>query len=99
MDPGGHGLFGLILGANITTPLPPRASIVAYRRRQVERRDAVGGADLDDQPGVVGAAELVAELRLVAVQRHQFVAQEILDTGGVIALRRGILPLPLPRLR
>ena len=87
MFPRGLGFLGLVFGADDDAFAAAGPQVVAHRRGQVERRDAVGRADLDDAAGVVGAAELVAELGLVAIQRHQLVAAECLDAGRV-AFRR-----------
>src|SRR5690606_31683666 len=62
---------------------------VADGGREVERRDAERGARLDDAPRLERAAEQVAELRLVAVECDQLVAQEAVDVGvEAIAVER-----------
>src|SRR5262249_26791953 len=52
------------------------AEVVSHGGREVERGDAEGGAGLHDPARAERTAELVAELRLVAVERDELVAQE-----------------------
>ncbi len=72
-------LLRLILGADDEATAAPLRDVVAQCCRQIERRNAVGRADLDDAPCIGGAAELIAELGLVAIKRDQLVADELLD--------------------
>jgi len=72
-------LLRLILGADDEATAAPLSDVVAQCCRQIERRNAVGRADLDDAPCIGGAAELIAELGLVAIKRDQLVADELLD--------------------
>src|SRR5216683_5109563 len=72
-------LLRLTLGADDEATAAPLSDVVAQCCRQIERRNAVGRADLDDAPCIGGAAELIAELGLVAIKRDQLVADELLD--------------------
>jgi hypothetical protein len=69
MRPCGVSLLGLVFGADHHTVASASTDIVAHRSGQIERRDTVGSSNLDNSAGVDGTAELVAELRLVAIQR------------------------------
>jgi hypothetical protein len=72
---GALGLGRLILGA-----VDCAAAVVPHRGGQIEGRDAERGARLDDPARADGAAEHVAELRLVLIERHRLVGEE-----GVVA--------------
>src|SRR4029077_5753705 len=78
----------------VLRPEPPAvpaggAHVVAHRGGEIERRDPVGGAGLDDPSGLARPAELIAELRLVAVEGDQFVTTKGLELvrGGRAGLR------------
>ena len=53
--------------------------VVAHRRGEIERRNPIGRADLDNPVRIAGTAELVAELRLVTVERDELVAAKSPD--------------------
>jgi hypothetical protein len=81
------------LGLSQISPVLRGADIVAHGGGEIERRDPMGCADLDDPPRIAGAAELIAELRLVAVERDQLVGAKSLDLilrGRMRALRQRI---------
>jgi hypothetical protein len=83
-------LARLVFGANDDTVAAVLSDIVADGGSEIKRRNPEGGADFDDTPRLEGTAKLVAELRLVAVQRHELVAAKLLDlffTGCVQLLQ------------
>jgi hypothetical protein len=84
----GFCLFGFVLGADHQPATATGPHIVAHGRCQIERRNPKGGADLDNSPNVARPAKLIAERRLVAIQRHQFIASELLDTRGIVFVWR-----------
>jgi hypothetical protein len=67
----GRDLSGFEFGAHDDT-----AAVIAHRRGQVGRRDAKGGAELDDTLSAQGARDEIQELALL--WRHGHV--EILET-------------------
>src|SRR5882672_2838142 len=84
-------LVGLVFGADHHAVAAAGADIVARGCREIERRDRVGCADLDDPARIICAAKLVAELRLVTIERDKLVAEK-----GPGLLRRRRLRLPGP---
>src|SRR3979409_1766617 len=94
MCPCGASLVVLVFGAHHPAVSPDSADVVAHGGGEIERRDPVGRADLDDLARIVGAAKLVAELGLVAIERDKLVAEK---GPGLFRRRRLRVPRP-PRL-
>ena len=90
-----RAFVGLVFGADHHAVAARRRDIVAHGGGEIERRHAVGRADLDDAPRIAGAAELVAELGLVAVERHQLVAAKGFQPRRLVGGRRLRLVDPL----
>src|SRR4030081_3555819 len=77
-------LAGLVFGAAHHAVAAGGIDIVAHGGREIERRNPVGCADLDNPARIICAAKLVAEFRLVAIERDKLVAEK-----GPGLLRRG----------
>ena len=84
-------LLRLVFGTDHDAAATRSTHIVPHRRSQVERRDAIGSADLDDQASVDGPAEVVAELRLIAIKRIDLIGEESLGQRSLLI--SGGLPL------
>ena len=67
-------LVRLVFGADHLAGTARRVDGVAQRRGEIERRHPPRGAGLDNPARLAGTAKLVAEFRLVAVERDQLVA-------------------------
>jgi len=73
------GRFGwLVFGADYYAVT---AGVVTYGSGQVERRNTIGRAGLDNPARIGRAAELIAEFRLVPVKGDKFVGAEGLYGG------------------
>src|SRR6202789_4102543 len=75
----GRGLRWFILGADDHAAAAGNADIVAHRGSEIQRRNAIGRTSLNDPACIAGAAELIAEFRLVTIERDKFVAAKRLD--------------------
>jgi len=85
--------FRLVLGADHHTVAAGSSDVVSDGGSQIERRNPVGGADLDDPPSIDGPAELVAKLGFITVEREEFIAQKCLGSSGLIF--RGSIRSPI----
>src|SRR5262249_18286351 len=87
-------LLDLVLSADHHTAASASMDIVAHRSSQIERRDAIRGAHLDDPPRVDCPTDLVAELGFVTVERIELIGEESLGSSGLI-LQRTTCPVSL----
>ncbi len=62
-------LLGFVFRADHDAVSTGSTNVVTHGGSQIERRNPVGRADLDDPAGIRGAAELVAEFSLVSIER------------------------------
>jgi hypothetical protein len=76
-----------------------RPDIVAHGGGEIERRDAIGRADLDNAARLGRAAQLIAEICLVAIERDELVAQELFELVLVRRIRPRTPCLELPEHR
>ena len=88
-------LLGLVLRADYHALAAGSTKVVAQGGSQINRRDAISRADLDDPAGIDSPAKLIAELGLVAVERVELVAQKGLGSSGLILWRSTDRPITL----
>jgi hypothetical protein len=92
-------LARLIFGADDDPVAAARPDIVAHGGGEIERRDAIGRADLDNAARLGRAAQLIAEICLVAIERDELVAQELFELVLVRRIRPRTPCLELPEHR
>src|SRR5258708_36470788 len=79
MRPCSGSLLWLVFGADHHPVAARSADIVTHGCSEIERRNPVGRADLDNPARIVRAAKLMAEFRLGAVKRDKLIAAKCLD--------------------
>src|SRR5216683_6123960 len=93
-------LVCLVFGADHYAIAAAGVDVVAQGCREIEGREPVGCADLDDPARIICAAKLVAELRLVTIERDKLVAEKgpglLLPQAAALARSAGLRSVASP---
>src|SRR5260370_8489927 len=79
MRPCSGSLVWLVFGADHHPVAARSPDIVTHDCREIERRNPIRRAGLDNPARIVRAAKLIAEFRLGAVKRDKLIAAKCLD--------------------